>query len=87
MQGIERFEDLRKERCLSPRELARLGAALARAERNKTESVFGLAAIRLLIVTGCRRNEILELHWKDVKKERAMLLLPETKTVARPDYL
>ena len=87
VQGIERFEERSKERFLSPRELARLGAALARAERNKTESVFGLAAIRLLIFTGCRRNEILELHWKDVKIERAMLLLPETKTGARPVYL
>lgn len=87
VQGIERFEERSKERFLSPRELARLGVALARAERNKTESVFGLAAIRLLIFTGCRRNEILELQWKDVKIERAMLLLPETKTGARPVYL
>lgn len=62
--------------------MARLGIALARAERNQTESVFALAAIRLLIFTGCRRNEILELQWKDVKIERAMLLLPETKTEA-----
>ncbi len=87
VQGIERFEERSKERFLSPRELARLGVAIARAERNKTESVFALAAIRLLIFTGCRRNEILELQWKDVKIERAMLLLPETKTGARPVYL
>lgn len=87
VQGIERFEERSKERFLSPRELARLGVALARAERNKTESIFALAAIRLLIFTGCRRNEVLELQWKDVKIERAMLLLPETKTGARPVYL
>ena len=87
VQGVERFAEKSKERFLSPRELARLGVALARAERNQTESVFALAAIRLLILTGCRRNEILELPWKDVKIERAMLLLPETKTGARPVYL
>lgn len=87
VQGIERFEEKSKERFLSPRELARLGIALARAERNKTETVFALAAIRLLIFTGCRRNEILELQWNDVKIERAMLMLPETKTGARPVYL
>ena len=87
VQGVERFPEKSKERFLSPRELARLGVALARAERNNTESVFVLAAIRLLMFTGCRRNEILELQWKDVIVERAMLLLPETKTGARPVYL
>ncbi len=87
VQGVERFEEKSKERFLSPRELARLGVALARAERNRTESVYAIAAIRLLMFTGCRRNEILELQWKDVSIDKAMLLLPETKTGARPVYL
>jgi integrase len=87
VHGVERYEERSRERFLSPRELARLGIAIARAERNGTESVFALAAIRLLILTGCRRNEILELEWKDVQVERAMLFLPETKTGARPVYL
>ncbi len=87
VQGVERFPEKSKERFLSTRELGRLGVALARAERHNTESAFALAAIRLLIFTGCRRNEILELQWKDVNVERAMLLLPETKTGARPVYL
>jgi integrase len=87
VQGVQRFEELSKERFLSPRELWRLGMAIARAERNKTESVFAIAAIRLLIFTGCRRNEILELQWKNVVVERAMFLLPETKTGRRPVYL
>jgi integrase len=67
--------------------LGRLGIALARAERNNTESIIVRAAIRLLIFTGCRRNEILELQWKDIIFERVMLLLTETKTGARPVYL
>jgi integrase len=87
VHGVERFEERSRERFLSPRELARLGIAIARAERNSTESVFALAAIQLLMLTGCRRNEILELQWKDVQFERAMLFLPETKTGARPVYL
>ena len=60
---------------------------MARAERNKTESVYALSAIRLLTFTGCRRNVILELQWKDVSIDKAMLLLPDTKTGARPVYL
>lgn len=49
--------------------------------------MYAIAAIRLLMFTGCRRNEILELQWKDVSIDKAMLLLPETKTGARPVYL
>ena len=84
---VERNKERSRERFLSPRELARVGIALSRAERNRTESVFALAALRLLIFTGCRRNEILTLQWKDVHLDRAMLMLPDSKTGARAVYL
>ncbi|MEQ1521985.1 MAG: site-specific integrase [Aestuariivirga sp.] len=86
-QGIKKFKETSKERFLSPRELTRLGVALNRAERNKTETVYAIAAIRLLIFTGCRRNEILTLRWGDVNLERAILSLRETKTGSRVIYL
>jgi Arm DNA-binding domain/Phage integrase central domain len=70
-RGVEKFEEKGRERFLSPRELARLGIALSRAERNKTETVFALVAIRLLVFTGCRRNEILKLRWTDVDVEKS----------------
>lgn len=85
--AIELNAERSRERFLSPRELARLGVALGRAERNATESVFTLAAIRLLIFTGCRRDEILKLKWEDVNLDRATLLLPESKTGSRTVYL
>jgi integrase len=85
--GIEKFKEKSRERFLSPRELARLGIAVARAERKKTETPFAIAALRLLLFTGCRRDEILKLRWRDVHLDKAMLLLPDTKTGARPVYL
>src|SRR5262245_48644081 len=85
--GVERFEEVSRERFLSPRELARLGIALARAERNQTETVFALAAIRLLIFTGCRRNEILNLRWIDVDLDKSVIMLPASKTGRRPVFL
>jgi integrase len=85
--GVERFEEVSRERFLSPRELARLGVALARAERNQTETVFALAAIRLLIFTGCRRNEILNLRWMDVDLDKSVIMLPTSKTGRRPVFL
>lgn len=37
-------------------------------------------AIRLLILTGCRLREILDLTWADFDRERGLLFLPDSKT-------
>jgi integrase len=41
---------------------------------------WSIAAIRLLIFTGCRLREILNLRWREVDLERGILLLPDSKT-------
>jgi integrase len=38
------------------------------------------AAIRLLLLTGCRLREILGLRWSEVDLQRGLLLLPDSKT-------
>jgi integrase len=43
-------------------------------------SPFAVAAIRLLILTGCRVGEILNLRWREVDLERGLLHLPDSKT-------
>ena len=42
-----------------------------------------MAAIRLLILTGCRKREILHLRWHQVDFEAAELVLPKSKTGPR----
>lgn len=39
-----------------------------------------VAAIRLLLLTGARRREILDLRWQDVDLDRGVLFLPDSKT-------
>ncbi|PYF03832.1 site-specific recombinase XerD [Rhodopseudomonas faecalis] len=39
-----------------------------------------VAAFRLLLFTGCRLREILNLRWSEVDFERGLLLLPDSKT-------
>jgi integrase len=45
------------------------------------------AAIRLLLFTGCRLREILQLKWAHVDFERGMLFLPDSKTGRKPVVL
>ena len=40
-------------------------------------------ALRLLILTGCRKTEILHAKWEHVDWERAQLVLPDSKTGGR----
>ncbi len=77
--GVKMYPSRRHERFLSPAELARLGHALTEAESNGTNS-FAIAAIRLLLLTGARRGEILSLRWEYVDFDRAYLRLPDSKT-------
>ncbi len=84
---VERYPERKRERFLSAEEFARLGHALAEAERTATERPGAVAAIRLLILTGCRRSEILTLRWEHVDFENRCLRLPESKTGAKIIHL
>ena len=65
-------------RFLDMDELARLGRALDAHEARWPEAV---AAIRLLALTGCRRNEVLDLRWRNIGADA--LNLEDSKTGPR----
>jgi integrase len=48
--------------------------------RNTARDGVSAAAIRLLVLTGARRNEILTLRWEYVSEEHGCLMLPDSKT-------
>jgi integrase len=48
--------------------------------RNTIIDPYAVAAIRLLLFTGARRNEILHLEWAHVDLQRGLLNLPDSKT-------
>lgn len=80
---IPRYPEQKKERYLTPDEFQRLGEVLQDAEQTKTVAPEVLAAIRLLIFTGCRRDEILKLRWDEVDLARRCLHLGDSKTGAK----
>ena len=69
-RGIRRYRRKGRERFLSDDELRRLSAALsAHAERKPLQ----IAAVRLLLLTGCRKSDILTLRWSDYREGRLFL--------------
>jgi integrase len=46
----------------------------------RREAAEVIAAVRLLVLTGCRRNEILTLRWPYVDLQRGVIHLPDSKT-------
>lgn len=54
-------------------------------EENRREviSPFAVAAVRLMMLTGCRAGEILKLKWSEVDFEYGVLNLPDSKTGAK----
>jgi integrase len=77
---VERYAERKLERFLSGEELARLGTALAEAERNGREMPSAIAAVRLLACTGARAGEIQGLRWEHVDLAGRCLRLPTSKT-------
>ena len=71
------------ERFLTAEELHRLGQALRAAPREGLASTHAAAAIRLLVLTGCRRNEILGLRWEDLDLQAGEMRLADSKTGGR----
>lgn len=59
-RGMLRRKRLAMERCLTPREYARVGAELRVQE---AEFPAGVAILRLILFTGSRRGEIEGLRW------------------------
>ncbi len=61
---VPKYREKKRERYLSQAELLRLGEVLAEAQQDGSESVYVIAAFRLLILTGCRLGEIQTLKWE-----------------------
>ena len=81
-RGIRRYRRKGRERFLSDAEIGRLAARLSAHEDERPLQV---AAVRLLLLTGCRRSEVLTLRWSDYREGR--LFLRDGKTGPRTVWL
>ena len=81
-RGIRRYRRKGRERFLSDDEIRRLSARLTAHEARWPQHV---AVIRLLLLTGCRKGELLTLQWPDYREGR--LFLRDSKTGPRTVWL
>ncbi|MCY4551854.1 MAG: tyrosine-type recombinase/integrase [Defluviicoccus sp.] len=81
-RGIRRNPRKGRERFLTDEELRRLSASLRAHEERRPLQV---AAVRLLLLTGCRKGEILTLRWSDYRDGH--LFLRDSKTGPRTVWL
>jgi len=75
---VKKYKEKKRERFLSPDELASLGEALDAEECFAPSAV---TAFRLLIYTGARLSEIQTLKWDYIRGNK--ILLPDSKTGAK----
>ena len=82
-RALRRYRTRKRERFLTPEEYRRLGCALRWASAEGGIWPPAIAAIRLLVLTGCRRGEILNLGWDDMDRTSGDLRLKDAKAGPR----
>ena len=82
-RSVATFPERKRERFLTDAEFARLGRVLDEAVTQGSATPMSVAVIRLLSLTGCRKNEILTLRWEDVDLDAREIHLADAKTGPR----
>ncbi|WP_339691809.1 tyrosine-type recombinase/integrase [uncultured Parasphingorhabdus sp.] len=84
---IKKYPEKKRERYYSAGELRSIGRVLSEMEDEHIELPSAIAAVRLLLFTGCRLNEIMKLEWQWVDLGNYALNLPDSKTGAKTVHL
>ena len=80
---VLRYKEGKRERFLAPEEYRRVGRELLVLAAEGPGPARAAAALRVLMLTGCRLGEILTLRWDDVDRKAGELRLRDAKTGAR----
>ena len=82
---VDRYKEKKRQVYLSMDQLERVGQAMRQLKN--TESFYALSALKMLLVTGCRTSEILNLKREYVDIANNCIHLPDSKTGARTIHL
>jgi integrase len=82
---VDRYKEKKRQVYLSMDQLEKVGQAMRQLKN--TESFYALSALKMLLVTGCRTSEILNLKREYVDIANNCIHLPDSKTGARTIHL
>ncbi len=80
-RGVERAPEEKRERYLSAAEIARLAAALAGIPEKASAN-----AIRLLLLTGARKSEVLKARWAEIDLDAGVWRKPSAHTKSKKEH-
>ena len=80
---VVRYRERMRKRYLTEDEYRRVGRALCDLETESPMRARAAAALRLVMLTGCRLTEILTLRWDDIDRTTGEIRLRDSKTGAR----
>jgi integrase len=81
-KGIERNAEDKRERYLSPEEIARLSDALDKFSEQQTSDI-----VRMLLLTGARVGETMQARWSDINLELGRWTKPSAHTKQRKAHV
>ncbi len=80
-KGVRRYNETSSERFLSPIELSRLSEAMGDHPEHRS-----VTAIRLLMLTGARRSEVLHATWSQFDLEAGVWVKPGATTKTKTEH-
>jgi integrase len=82
---VDRYPENKRDKYLTMEKLEKVGQAMRSLK--DIESHYALFAIKLLMVTGCRSGEIINMQWEYIDFENNTINLPDSKTGPRAIHL
>jgi integrase len=80
-RGIERNHEERRTRYLTAEEVARLSEVLAGHTNRQSANI-----VRLLLLTGARKGEVLSMRWEDLDLEAGVWTKPSSHTKQKKEH-
>jgi len=86
-QHLRKYKETPRERFLTQEEMVALEKTLADAERKNEVSPSVIHALRVLLMTGARLQEVLTMKWEYVDFESSKINLPDSKSGKKTIWL
>jgi integrase len=86
-RNLVRYQERKILRFLSQKQMKEIWDTIVSLENDGRLNKIPAAALKMLILTGARKNEILSLKWSDLDLDNSRIMLAESKTGFKTIYL